>query len=282
MANVEFIPGPSATSVSREDAEAGLVRIAKKRGAESYAIEQMGGRWVAALVTADSPFGGPSDQDEESPAPKGDGPAESTPAPFGDDADTGEDTGDDAPEGLDDSEGPDTDADKKDLKEDKKEGHELKQLTDLLHSIADFLGVPTHGAEDSPVPGPDGDVPPPPGPPGAGGPPGGPAPSVDPEGKEHIVHERALKPGETPPGAAPVGAPAFASVREDHPWAHLAGKTASFRAALPLDDNTSIVEATKQAAALADEIGYNHKVTESVDDNGNRIAVALISTHPVD
>jgi hypothetical protein len=284
MSNIEFLPGPKVSSVSREDAEAGLIIAAKKRNATAYALEQMEGHWVAALVReAELPFGGPADSSEEAPGPKSEGPDDTAPDPdSGGDSDGPPSDGplDGPPEGGDDEK-----------KDDKHKGgdedHIVHQIWDAIQAIGDALGVPVN-LGDSPVPGMDdqggppggpggpmgGPPGPPAGPPGMGGPPGG--------DKETVRHERALKPGETPPGSVPVGAPSFSSVRADHPWAHLAGKTASFRASIPLGENDSIVDATKHVASLAHEIGYNHQVREGVDENGNRIAVALVTAHPID
>jgi hypothetical protein len=87
-----------------------------------------------------------------------------------------------------------------------------------------------------------------------------------------------MHPGDTPPGGTPIGTPAFASVRGDHPFAHMAGKVASFSASRPIGD-APIHEVTKEITALANEVGYHAYVQEARDDNGQRIANCLITVH---
>lgn len=287
---VEFLPGPSTAEVSRQKAEEGLRRNAAVVAGAAYALEQFEGRWVAAIVhEAAPPFGGPpapggppgggpADASEEAPGPKSEGPDDQEPS-----ADEGG-----APEGL----GGEPDGDEGGDKKDKKggEGHELHQVLDALTQIAEALGVPL-GLGDSPVPGADGlDAPagpagppvpgaggPPPGHPGAPGAPGGAAGAHGAD--QAIMHMKALKPGEVPPGATPASAPAFSSVREDHPWGHIAGQVASFQVDSEIGD-TPLADVESELQALASEVGY--KVTrfgEGRNDEGQRVASAVISKH---
>lgn len=279
MLSVELIPGPSTSEMTRTAAEAGLRHHPAIRKGAAYALEQMDGRWVAAVVhQADTPpfaGGGPADAGEESPGPKSDGPDDIEPSegPPGDDAGSDDDGGDSDSDG--DSDGPPH-------KEKGGEKGELHHLMEAVKAIAEALGVPLD-LGGSAVPGDDGADTPggPPGPPGIGGPPAPPAgpPMGDPHANEqHVVHERVTKPGETPPGGTPIGAPAFASVRKDHPWAHLAGKVASFEVAEPIGD-TPIHKIAEELHDLAAEIGYGYKLKEATDENGQRVAVALITKH---
>lgn len=266
---IEFIPGPLTTQMPRNRAEAALQAHPAIKKGSAYAMEQLEGRWVAAVVhTAENPFGGggPADAEEESPSPKSEGPDDSEPS-----EDKSGDSGpDDA--GLPGEEGlPGED------KGEEGKGGELHQVLDALHAIADALGVPLGMADPTGLAGPEGPSGPPgmppPGPPDAhGGPPPAPA-------EQHVVHERVTKPGETPPGGTPIGAPAFASVREDHPWAHVAGKVASFEVAEKIG-NAPLPEVEQELTHLASEIGYHWKnLREATNDDGDRVAVAVITRH---
>lgn len=271
--SVELIPGPPTSQVTRSVAEAALAKHPMVKGAHTQ-IEPVNGYWVAAIVR-EADFGGPADSDEESPAPKSEGPSgDAAPSPDEDgssDSDSKSDGG--SPDG---SDGPPSHGgDDKGGK-----GGVEHQLLEIVQQIAESLGIPVNlGA--SPVPGLDGGPtgpaggpagPPTPGPagppPGAGGPPG----------MDKKVHERALKPGETPPGGTPVGAPAFASVRADHPWGHLAGKVASFKVADVIGD-APMADVVREVTELAKEIGYKAKVREGRNDRGERIAEAVITAH---
>lgn len=289
--SVEFVRGPLVSEFTREAAEKGLRQNTKfgpkiASGA-AYALDEVEGRWVAAIVVeADSPFGGPADQSEEAPAPKSEGP-DDTAAPEGGEEPKGDSEGGESegPEGL-----PGEGGEHKPGEEGKGGKEEL--IIQTLDAICQALGIPNpSGAGDTLSPdasplgpgGPDGAIPPPPpGPagPGAGGPPGGGIPGHGP-GDQHIVHEKALKPGEVPPGGTPIGAPAFSHVREDHPWKHVAGKLASIVVANPIGD-APIADVHDELSSLANELGGGYKVTglqESYDESGQRIAHAVISMH---
>lgn len=246
---VEFIPGPPTTEMTRTAAETALQRHPLIREGASYALEQHQGHWIASIIhQAAPPFGGGGD--DEAPTPD-----VSKPDDLGGDGGPPSDDGGD-------SDGP---------PKKEKGGSDalLHQVMDALTQIGAALGVPI-GVGDSPIPGADAA----PAPPGPGGPPPGP-PGGGPDVK---MHERAMKPGETPPGGTPLGAPAFASVRADHPWAHLAGKVASFKVADQIGE-TPIVEVLDELTSLAKEIGYSAKVREARDADGNRIAEGLITAH---
>lgn len=210
---LKIVRGPSSTRFTKEAAATELEKLPGFPKEASYTIEDIDGRWVAAVVVpkvAAPPF--PPGADDGAPA----GP------PSGDDEESGppksEDKGDDS-EGEDkpSSDGPPKQDGKMSLE------HQVTQLLDMMTKITDALGLSDPSGM---VPGPDDGAVPPPGgpdaagPPGAGGPPGAEKPGMGPDGKMHTVHERSLKPGEAPPGTTPVGAPSFASVQveEDHPW----------------------------------------------------------------
>jgi hypothetical protein len=213
---IQIVPGPSSTRLTKEAAAEGLVKMPGFPKGASYTLKDVDGRWFAAVVVpkeltkesapfppgGDGPPSGPptGGPDEESGPPSEDGPPT--------------DEGEDKPKGDDDksSEGAPKEDGKLSLE------HQLANLTDMLTKITDALGLSSPA--DGMVPGPDdGAVPPPDGPPGLGGGEDGvPKPGEGPDGKTHTVHERSLKPNEAPPGTTPVGAPAFGSVQEDHPW----------------------------------------------------------------
>lgn len=265
VTSVELIPGPLISEMGRTAAE----RILRTHGAiqkgASYAMEQMDGRWVAAVVhEAAPPFGGggPADAAEESPGPQSEGPDDEEPSEGPpSDGDSGGES--------------DSDGESKPPKEKGGEKGELHQVMQMLQQIGEALGIPL-GLGDSPVPGADG----PPGAPGASGPPpppGGPAGPGGPA-EQHVIHEKTMKPGEVPPGGTPIGAPAFASVRSDHPWAHIAGKVASWEVSEPIG-NTPLHVVAQELDGLSREIGYRYKLREDRDQHGNRVAVALITKH---
>jgi hypothetical protein len=278
---VQIIPGPSITEVTRARAEAGLKQIASRRQASTYTMDEVDGNWVGALVfetatkvSDGNPFGGGGE--EEAPSPD---PSAGAPSDGGDD-----DSGPDGPPSPDSgSDGPPSEGDDKGEKKEKGKGGEIKEVLDALHQIADALGVPLATGDNSMVPGADDGMGGPPGPPGgpAGPPMGGPAGPPPMGGPPGMADKfpKPMHPGDTPPGGTPVGAPAFASVRPNHPWAHVAGKLAHFRASTAIGEQQPIHEVTSSISELAREIGYTAKVRESRDDNGNRIAVALLSAN---
>lgn len=271
---VDIIPGPAVAEVSRETAERGLRSIASRRKAASYSLEQSNGQWIGALAfeaktAADNPFGG--SDDDSSPAPS-DGPDDSAPADAGSDDGGSDDSPAGPPSG-------DSDSDSGEKKDKGKGGedHLLHQVMDALTQIGEALGVPLN-LGDSPVPGLDAPDGPPGGP--AGPPPGGPAggPPGAPPSSHGDKFPKPMKPGEAPPGVPPIGTPAFSSVNEDHPFAHMAGKVASFKAQRPIGDRP-MPEVVREVTALANQVGYNAYVKEARDADGNRIADCLITVH---
>lgn len=266
--SVEFLPGPLTSDMSRTSAEGALQHHPAIQKGAAYALEQLEGRWVAAVIHEGGPFppnGGGPDEEEEAPAPKSEG------VPGGD-----ESPGDGGPPSDDGGDDGGGDSESKPPHEKGEKGGVEHQLLEIVQQIAEALGLPI-GLGASPVPGPDqGLVPPPAGPPhGPGGPPGMPGgPDV-----QKVIHDRVTKPGETPPGGTPVGAPAFASVREDHPWAHLAGKVASFEVADQIGD-APLGDIQNELKALATDIRYRvARFREDRDSDGNRVARAVITAH---
>ncbi len=284
---IEFISGPLVSEFSREAAEAGLQHHPKVASGSAYALHNVEGRWVAAIATESaSPFGGPADQDEESPGPKSVGPGDTTPDPDDDpgelkDAPEGPEDSDPEVEGLDDDTKSKSDSDKTDLKD----------IAKALKQLGDALGIPLDlGHADPSKDGPEGLDGPPIGP---GGPDNmmPPPPNLAPEGPvgapagkgdiQTIHHEKALKPGEVPPGGTPVGAPAFSHVRADHPWKHVAGVIAS----IPTENyigNRPMSDVHAELVSLTNELGGGYRVAkleEDVDASGRRIARAVISMH---
>jgi hypothetical protein len=214
---IVIVRGPSSTRLTKEAAATALQKLDGFPKDAEFTLEDIDGRWVAAVVKkAEFP---PAAADDSAPSgPPSDGPAEESGPPS--------DEGEDKP--------------KEDKKEDgepssegapKEEGklsveHQLANLTDMLTKITDALGLSTPadgmvpGADDGAVPPPGGETHQKPGEGGPADPAMGTEPGVGSDNKMHTVHERSLKPGEAPPGTTPVGAPAFASVQveEDHPW----------------------------------------------------------------
>jgi hypothetical protein len=242
----------AARGLSREEAKLSLEH--QFAGSEVLDVKRRGDKWVATLLepkTAEFP---PKD-DEDTDAP---------PEPKAESDDEGPK---DSSSESDDS--PKSDGPPKGDKPPGKGGEkaEIGAVLDLLTAIADKLGIAPPGA----VPGaedplsPDGPPPPPPGPPGAGGPPGGPDDGVGGPGHQEIVHRTKLKPGDTPPGVTPIGAPAFASSN--------LSRMASFDA---FDDTPG--KSIKQAKAELEELygphGFKVRQIKRVE-GGRRLAAKL-------
>lgn len=262
--DVQIVKGPPVSKVSKVEAETQLQRHPAFPKGASYTLDEVEGRWIAAFATtkqAAPPFapseeGPPSGPPSGPPGPEGlDGP----PAP--------EESGPLSDEGK-----PPSDEGKPGEKKPGKGGEQaaIQHLTQLVETLVNALGL--GGPEGSPVPGPD-DIPPPPHP---GGPPVAPAgPGSD--DKQHVVHERSLKPGEAAPGSTPVGAPSFASVREDHPWREVVGKVRTFRLSEAISEEDSMAAIANELHTLANEVGYRiEQLHESRDESGHRIAKALV------
>lgn len=212
---IKIVRGPLTEGFTREAAAEKLKTLPGFPANAKYEIDEIDGRYVAAVVIPKvaGPFP-PSDGGEEPAGPPLDGP------PSGDSEESGPPK-DDKPEG-DDGDKPSSEGAPKEEGKMSVE-HQLANLTDMLTKITDALGLSSPadgmipGADEGP-PGLDG-PPVPPGLEGTGEDPGmGKKPGVGSDNKMHTVHERSLKPGEAPPGTTPVGAPSFASVQAGHPW----------------------------------------------------------------
>lgn len=263
MSNVRIIPGPPASKVSKAQAEAGLTSDADFPKGADYALDVVEGRWVAAISTQSGPPFGNEEAEEGPPGPPSDGPPS--------------DSGGEGPPSPDSDEG----GEEKPKGDKKEKGGGDAKLLHILETIAVALGIDITGGDSSMVPGMDG-PPGPGGPPGMDGPPdagmGGPPPGPPGDDKQHIVHERALKPGDVPPGGTPLGAPAFASVRDDHPWKGVASAKKSFDVEQEIGDSP-LAEAANELRSLASEIpGLKVKqLVAETTSNGTRIARAHIS-----
>lgn len=264
--------GPQTSAVSKVQAEKELRDHPQFPKTAELEVWEQDGHWLAAWHdsswrTAEFPpakdEGG--DEEEEAPSPKpedGGGSEDSGPEPFGDDGGEGD-------------EGPP----KKDGEGSEK--HEITQLLHLVTQMATALGiVPGPGAMEGPAPGAEGPMPP--------GPPGGPphGPHGGPAAPDQTVqHQRALKPGEAPPGTTPVGAPAFAStVADTHPWKGMIGKAASFVVEHQIPENVTLSSVDLELQRLAyntrcSELpeGFKVKQVGETRVEGQRVARALIS-----
>lgn len=266
-----IIVGPPTSHVSRKEAEEKLVANPRFPKNASYTLEAVEGRWIAAIShkqsapppafadgggAGDTPDGPPSPDEE----PKG--------PPSDDESDL--DLPGDKPEGED---GP-----PKDDGEDKGKGsieEQVSHLTELLTTVVEALGLGGHHHDESPVPGLD-DAPH--GEPGLDGPPGGPPAPASGDGKSHTVHERALKPGEAPPGTTPIGAPSFASVSSDHPWHGILGQKKTFTVEEVIGKDAKISAISAELNKLSEGTGYRvAQLVEGTDTAGRRTARALIT-----
>jgi hypothetical protein len=252
-----------AMGMTREAAAESLSKQFTK-DTEILELKRRGDKWVATLLephTAEFPPGAGGPPDEEA-GPPTDGPPKAEKSESGDgDKDSkgspDDKKGDGPPEG------------------DKGPSGEMAMVMDLLSAIADKLGIVpgmAPGAADGPVPGEA--PPPPPGPPAPpmGGPPMGGPPGMGAgphgAGKQEIIHKTKLKPGDTPPGVTPIGAPAFSSVDT----AQLQ-RMASFDA---FDDtpNKSIKQAKDELEAIYGPHGFKVRQIKRVE-GGTRLAAKL-------
>ncbi len=273
---IYFATGPKTDTMTREAALAAAKESPQfPKDATDIVVEELDGHWVAAVHVADNPFGGPADQTDDGPGPKSEGPGDTKPDDDGDgDSDDG---GSDEGEGGPPHKEPDGDEGKGGEK------HELSALLDIVTQIATALGIAPPGAEAGGLPGEE----PPVGPPGPpAGPPGGPPGAGGPPAPDKLQHEKALKPGEVPPGATPVGAPAFSSVNPivarglPHPWERLAGIAATFNVEERVPDHYSAADVDEELREVAYGTGFKVKQTQVyTDPNGHRIAKALISAY---
>lgn len=269
----KIVTGPLSSKVSKEAAEKQLRSHPAFPKNASVTLDEVEGRWVAAIATvkeAELPFEPPKDEgpsEDGPPAP----PSEDEGPPSEDGPPSDDEGGEEKPEG----EG-------KEKGEDKKgEGAELSHLVHLVTTLLTALGINPEGPGDSHIPGldegppggPDGQIP--------GGPPAGPpAPGPEGDGKNHTVHERSLKPGEAPPGSTPIGSPAFAATKiaDDHPWAAAIGVKRSFPVEEVIGDDTPLSEIKAELDSIADGTGYEVKqLVEGKNKAGQRTAKALIA-----
>jgi hypothetical protein len=216
---------------------------------EIIALKRRGNQWVATLLQPHVAEFPPKDDDSED-----EGPVADTESP--------DESSDSAP---DESDSPDGDSDGPPSPDKgESEGSELHQLMSLVHEIAAALGIggpAVPGADDMPM-----------GPPDAGPPP--PPPHGGMDGKQHVVHERALKPGEAAPGTTPIGAPAFASVAASHQAAaDQLARMASFDA---FDDTPgkTVKQAHAELSALYGPYGFQVRQIKRVE-GGRRLAAKL-------
>lgn len=274
---IYFATGPKVETMTREAALAAAKESPQfPKDADDITIEELDGHWVAAIHVADNPFGGPADETSDAPGPKSEGPGDTKPddgPPKDDDGDSDDGGSDDGPPHKE----PDGDEGKGGEK------HEIGALLDLVTQIATALGIQPPGAEGGMVPGeeppmgPPGPDAGPPAPPGAGGPP---AP-------DKLQHEKALKPGEVPPGQTPVGAPAFSHINpiiargEKHPWEPLIGVAATFEVEERVPDHYAAADVDEELREVAYGTGFKVKQTQVYTDEktGHRIAKALISAY---
>lgn len=194
--NFESDPG-----MTQEEALIALQRQQPyKEGGVISSIRKKGNVWVATViepkVAGENPF---EDSGSEKKDDEGSGPPSE---------DSEESIIEDELGGGPDDEGPLGEGDDKPEDKGSTEDKMLHVLEQILHAVGG--GAPDGlGGPDALGPGPEGPPGPPApkgGPPGAGAPPKGPTP-------------RPMKPGETPPGGTPIGAPAFASTTAAGPGA---------------------------------------------------------------
>lgn len=214
---IKIVRGPLVEGLAKEAAAEQLQGLPAFPENAQYEIDEVDGRYVAAVVIPKTaaPFPPAADDSEPSGPPADDGAGADSSDGEDKPAEPKEDKGEDGPPS---SEGAPKEEGKMSLE------HQLANLTNMLTKITDALGLSDPaggmipGADDGMMGGPPG----PPGVPGQhpGAGDGHAKPGEGADGKMHTVHERSLKPGEAPPGTTPVGAPAFASVQVDpeHPW----------------------------------------------------------------
>lgn len=275
---IVFATGPKVTAMTREAAvEAAKTSPQFPQGATDITVEELDGHWVAAIHVADNPFGGPADETSDAPGPKSGGPGDTEP-PKEDGPPKDEENDDASPD--------DDDGSPKGGEEHSKGGetHKIDALFDAVQKILVALGIPDSEAV-SPVPGEE----PPAGPPGPDGTPEGAVPGT-PDAPDKLQHEKALKPGEVPPGGTPVGAPAFSSIQHPnpiiardgfHPWAGLIGVTATFEVEERVPDHYSAADVDAELQEVAYGTGFKVKQAQVYTDeqSGHRIAKALISAY---
>lgn len=300
--NVQTVLGPRTASVGKEDA---LVQLQTHpdypKGAIVANFDEINGQWQATLrvpkaasthEAAPPPPGLPSPDGPPTPPAPSDGP----PKPEGDSEDGP--PSDEAEKPSEEKPGEEEGPPKPGEEEGKPNvEHQLVELTGLLHQIADALGVGPAAGPPHPGAGPEVGGPPAlpagPGHQGPGRPPQGPG------GQSAMMRSRPLKPGEAPnsPGVTPVGAPAFASVADDHPWKPMLGKVATFNVNSEVEDDEAREGMIARAAAELNDLAGNvwdaekkdwvpgpnatgyrvAQVKEGRSEDGKRVIKALIT-----
>lgn len=255
---VRTIKGPPTDKVSKVAAEKILGEVSFPEGSIVGEVRDIGGVWVASAAIPKTATPPPFEPQEETP------PAEGPPSPDGPPADDGGgEEGPPAEEGGEEKPGGD---------EKKGEGSEKHELSSILHMLTTLMGALGLDVGPASPAGPEGEV----GPAPAPGPPGMPSPDeAGGDNKTHTVHERALKPGESPPGTTPVGAPAFASVNPNHPWAGVIGHKRTFTLEEPIGDAT-MASVRAELQTLAQGTGYSVKRAKEGLANGQRVARVLV------
>lgn len=279
--DVQIVTGPQTSRVSKEVAEEQLRAHPQFPKKASVTLEEVEGRWVAAIATAketkkaekENPFGD-SAEDSNEDTPEKDNP-------FGDESsDETEEPEAGETEEHEESETPAKEkSEHKPKKEKKDKEGDLGQILDLLNTLLTALGISPAGPAGLPVGGEE-EAPPAPAP-SPEGIPGAPSDDGGAKGeKSHMIHERALKPGEAPPGTTPIGAPSFSSVKvaDDHPWKEAINVKRSFPVEEVIGNDESLASVKAELDALAEGTGYKVKqLVEGRTSDGKRTAKALIS-----
>lgn len=262
--DLHIVKGPPVAKMSRVAAEKKLAEHPEVQKAAEWKLREIEGVWVAAVAvpkeagiskeSTPPPFA-PAEEAAPSDGPPTDGP----PSDEGDTPDDGEMPGEEKPEG---------DEPKGDDKG--KDGgieHQVTLLTHMMHELMSALGLGGSTPPEGPMGHEDPGMAPPP--------PGGDAPGGG-DGKSHTVHERALKPGEAPPGTLPVGSPSFASVHPDHPWSGVVGKKRTFTLEEAIGDKT-MAAVRAELSELAKDTGYSvRRAKEGVNQDGVRVARVIV------
>lgn len=263
--DLHIVKGPPVAKVSRVAAERKLAEHPEVQRAAEWKLREIEGIWVAAVAvprtagvkTASPPPFAPAEE-----APPSEGPPAPTDGPPSDEGDAPDDN-----EMPGDEEKPEGDEGKGEEKGKGGVEHQVEMLTHMMHELMSALGL---GAPAGPPEGPmghedPGAAPPPPSADASGG-----------DGKSHTVHERALKPGEAPPGTLPVGSPTFASTHPDHPWSGIVGKKRSFTLEEAIGNKT-MAAVRAELSALAAGTGYSVKrAKEGVNEDGVRVARVIV------
>lgn len=244
----------SRAGMSQEEALTSLQEHPEfaRRGMKIAGIKRRGDAWVATLLepktAGDNPFGG----DEGSDEPKDEAPKSEAPSSDDSDDDSSSDDSSSEPK----SDGPPSpDGDDK-----KEKGGGDKEVLDLLHAIADALGVAVPGAlPDMPGGGPD----------EMGGPDLPPGPDAGPDAGAGLAamppahRPTKLKPGETLPHQTPVGSPAFASTNAGRVASMTVSSSAKF---------SSLKEAKDSLERVYGPHGYKVK---QIRQDGDKIRALL-------